>query len=160
MVLLELFLSAELDGVDTWTRNQDTPWLFKAKCSNCQESTNVIVDLSDLQQIPNSRGEAHTVQKCRLCERVFTIKILPSLFEYTQSMSGEFISVAVFECRGVELLEWIFHPTVAEFVATAGNNNGSGRFLFSLDDQGEWYDVGESLPIQITDTQHHLKKMK
>lgn len=100
-----------------------------------------------------SRGTANLVQKCKVCERAFSIVILNGGggFVYEEDKDNErFIQVGVFECRGAEIVEWI-PSSEEEFVGDGG------RYTFSLAE--EYYDVDDDgQEVIVNNIQHKLLK--
>ena len=85
-------------------------WYFKTKCTQCNEvNENVIhFNLVEKFDIEGSRGEANYIAKCKLCERPGNIEYCQnSLKPYTQQGQETFQTIAAFECRNIELIEFV-----------------------------------------------------
>ncbi|KAM0938257.1 putative CXXC motif containing zinc binding protein [Dioscorea sansibarensis] len=133
---------------------------FKLKCENCGEVTQkeTYVTLSETVSIPNSKGTANLVQKCKLCGRDGTIQMVPKYGEpltLDASQKEAFAKLMVFECRGFEPIDFIFGDGwVAE--STSGTKfdvDLSGGEFAEYDEQGE-------CPVGISNLQAKLKVAK
>lgn len=93
--------------------------------------------------------------KCKLCERRNYVKILEDDFEYTAEHNEAFQTLGIFECRGIELIHWIFGED--EFASFSAESGFSSNFSF---EEGEYYDVQESTgnPVSIVDLDSKLEK--
>ncbi|XP_052242627.1 CXXC motif containing zinc binding protein-like [Dreissena polymorpha] len=89
--------------------------------------------------LKGGRGHASLVLKCKLCSRENSIDILPdSISSYNAEDSNQFETVVVFDCRGVEPVD--FYPRVG-FTAE-GEETGTPYPEVSLT-EGEWVDYDE-----------------
>ena len=80
--------------------------------------------------IANSRGEANFILKCRICERTSTVEYVGKHSSY-EDQNEEFQTIAVFECRGIELSEFFpetcFSAKSNVSEATFGKNSQDGE---------------------------------
>ncbi|KAH3695671.1 hypothetical protein DPMN_083129, partial [Dreissena polymorpha] len=89
--------------------------------------------------LKGGRGHASLVLKCKLCSRENSIDILPdTISSYNAEDSNQFKTVVVFDCRGVEPVD--FSPRVG-FTAE-GEETGTPFPEVSLT-EGEWVDYDE-----------------
>uniref|UniRef100_A0A915CAL0 Hflx-type G domain-containing protein n=1 Tax=Parascaris univalens TaxID=6257 RepID=A0A915CAL0_PARUN len=53
-------------------------WYMKLRCMNCGEQPEhwQYVTISEWLEVPGSRGEANLIEKCKLCGRVNSLKII------------------------------------------------------------------------------------
>ena len=85
------------------------------------------------------------VIKCKLCSRENSIDILKDTIKpYTEDDSGHFKTVVVFDCRGVEPVD--FSPRVG-YVAE-GSESGAKFSEVELT-EGEWYDYDEKSAVSV-----------
>jgi len=75
MVLLALQFKADLENLANVSLEESTPFDVKVKCSNCQESKEVVVSPTEEFAIDGSRGTCQFKMKCKMCERVGNIVI-------------------------------------------------------------------------------------
>eukprot|EP00080_Pristionchus_pacificus_P010188 PDM70208.1 50S ribosome-binding GTPase [Pristionchus pacificus] len=84
-------------------------WHFKVKCTNCgeaKENWHYII-INEEMEVPGSRGNAHLVEKCKLCQRVNTLTIIEdSMKSYSIEKNEEFQSILQMDCRGIEPYEF------------------------------------------------------
>ena len=108
---ISLQIKAQLENIAGIKIPADAEWNFKVKCTNCQtENENIIYfDLLTKVELQNSRAVASFVYKCKNCERTGNIDYLDgSLDKYMAEHSENWHTIATFECRGLEPIE--FHP--------------------------------------------------
>ena len=101
-------------------------WHFKIKCTQCNETAENVIyfNLVETQKVEGSRGEAHFIQKCKLCEKHGYIEYCPnSIKKYTKS--EEFQTIAMFECRNLEILEFVAGN---QMKANGTENDGDTEF--------------------------------
>ncbi|GBG74280.1 hypothetical protein CBR_g18691 [Chara braunii] len=115
MGVLLLEIKAELENLTNLIPepSPQQSWQFKIKCTSCNEESDKEsgVTMCELYDIPNSRGKAHLVQKCKFCGRTGTLTAVEGRGKpYTaeDSEEGKFVPVACFECRGLEPI--VFYP--------------------------------------------------
>ncbi|XP_022656002.1 UPF0587 protein C1orf123-like [Varroa jacobsoni] len=139
MVKIGLELCAYLENLESLAPTDVAfVWYFKLKCGACGEVHDNIVSLeqSEKQAIPDKRGKANLVIKCKLCRRQNTIDILPDTIK-PYSDSNKFQLIAGFECRGAEPID--FHPSNGWIAKT---EKGSTFKEVDLSEK-EWADYDE-----------------
>ncbi|OPL20572.1 hypothetical protein AM593_10481, partial [Mytilus galloprovincialis] len=95
--------------------------------------------------LKGGRGHASLVIKCKLCSRENSIDILKDTIKpYTADDSGHLKTMVVFDCRGVEPIE--FSPRVG-FVAE-GAESGTNFPEVELT-EGEWFDYDEKASVSV-----------
>ena len=88
--------------------------------------------------MPGSRGEANLVEKCKLCNRVNTLSILPdTVGSYSIEKNEKWQSMVVFDCRGIEPFDFdprvcFFTRTKSKFFRLAGKQSEQRRISFSM----------------------------
>ena len=88
MVKLEVQICATLENLTNLHLTESDDWHFKIKCTQCNEVAENIIyfNLVETQKVEGSRGEAHFISKCKLCEKAGYIEYCPnSLKVYTKS---------------------------------------------------------------------------
>ncbi|KAF6770301.1 hypothetical protein AHF37_11292, partial [Paragonimus kellicotti] len=107
---------------DLLPSGQDFRWYVQApsrslrqqvRCSNCgQESPDMVyICPGERVALKDSRGDANLTIRCKFCNRVSSVDLLSETQSaYSAEDSGQFKTVVVFECRGLELLT--FSPRV------------------------------------------------
>ncbi|CAJ0589301.1 unnamed protein product [Cylicocyclus nassatus] len=108
MPILSLDLKCNMVGVTKFTPSDPEThrWFLKFRCMNCGESPDhwQYLVINEVLEVPGSRGEAHLVEKCKLCNRVNTVAIVPdSVGSYDAAEHNEeWQSMLQFDCRGLE----------------------------------------------------------
>lgn len=103
-----------------------------------------------------SRGSANLVIKCHLCGRDNSMDILPdSIGSYNIENDGKFVTMVVFDCRGVEPVD--FQPTVG-FIAESSESGMEFREVSFA--EGDWtdYDENASVSVGVYELQHKFIK--
>ncbi|KAF5398044.1 hypothetical protein PHET_08601 [Paragonimus heterotremus] len=98
---------------DLLPSGQDFRWYVQVRCSNCgQESPDMVyICPGERVALKDSRGDASLTIRCKFCNRVSSVDLLSETqAAYTAEDSGQFKTIVVFECRGLELLK--FSPRV------------------------------------------------
>ena len=86
--------------------------------------------------MPGSKGLANFIQKCKLCERTGNIDFIESSLKPYKDQNGDFQTIASFECRGIELIE--FFP-------------GSGFVALTETSEQEVGGADSDAPIELVD---------
>ncbi|XP_023320746.1 UPF0587 protein C1orf123 homolog [Eurytemora carolleeae] len=110
MVKIGLQIKAVLENVTgIEAEGEDFRWYLKLKCANCGEVPDHFqyITRSENQPLKGGRGEASCVIKCKLCTRENSIDIQEdSLASYNQEDNNKFKTIVVFDCRGMEPVEF------------------------------------------------------
>ncbi|CCU82291.1 DUF866 domain-containing protein/DUF866 domain-containing protein [Blumeria hordei DH14] len=149
--MLTLTLTADLTGV-TELRPDDTPevpfwYTFKVQCSSCRDVHSNAVNISrfEANQMSGSRGEANFVWKCKSCKRESSATILAPPIAYQQGSPPQRQKVLEFDCRGLELVEFI---PEGDWLATG--TESSTHFEGINLSEGEWYDYDEKSGEEVS----------
>ncbi|CAI8013780.1 UPF0587 protein v1g245604 [Geodia barretti] len=130
---------------------------MKLRCANCGETTQkwIYATTLELKDVKGGRGKAHLVVKCKLCGRENNLQILEDLIR-PYSESEKFQTIVVFECRGLEPVE--FDPRGGW---TAVGVDSGTKFLDVDLSQKEWsdYDERAQQPVSILDISSRFIKM-
>lgn len=159
MVFLSLEIKGELEGL-TDLRPQiasEFPYFFKVKCGSCGEASEKFscVTASEQVNVPNSRGKAHLVQKCKFCGREGSVSMVEGKgrpYTLEDSETGKYAPIMCFDCRGIEPWEFSFRNGWA-----AEGVSGTKFTEIDLSD-GDFaeYDERASCPVGITNLQHRF----
>jgi len=110
MVKIGLQIRAFLESVsELEAEGEDFRWYMKMKCANCGEIPDHFQYISrdEKQSVKGGRGEANCVIKCKLCSRENSIDIQDdTITNYKMSDNNKFKTIVVFDCRGLEPVEF------------------------------------------------------
>ncbi|XP_010244361.1 PREDICTED: UPF0587 protein C1orf123 [Nelumbo nucifera] len=150
MVNFMLTITAELENLTNLQPQGgcDDPsftYYFRLKCGNCGEVSQkrTCVSLSETVPLPNGRGTTNLVQKCKFCGREGTVLMItgrgrPLTTEVSQA--GKQTPLMVFECRGLEPVDFAFgdgwKAESIEGTEFTGINLSEGEFA-DYDEKGE-----------------------
>lgn len=139
---IDLQIKCRLENLDELAMKPDDDWYFVTECSHCHERSDnkIYFTLSEVQDLPGSKGQANYVAKCKLCERTSNVEYCSnSLRPYTATKNEQWQTIATFECRGMELVEFFpgndFGCKGAESGSPFGAPHGEDPIEF---DQGDW----------------------
>ncbi|TGZ64821.1 hypothetical protein CRM22_006191 [Opisthorchis felineus] len=158
---LGLQLKCDLDNVTNLRASgDDFRWYVQAKCTNCgQEFPDFIyVCPAERVALKDSRGDANLIIRCKFCNRVGNVDIVSgSDAAYNAEDSGQFKTILVFECRGVELIA--FSPRVGW--SANGLDSGTSFVDISLSDKN-WcdYDDKGDCEVNIFNVESRFVKLK
>ncbi|KAF3324577.1 hypothetical protein FCM35_KLT10734 [Carex littledalei] len=166
MVYYALEFTAELDGLTNLQPRGgcDDPnftYYFKLKCENCGEISQkpTWLSLSEEVPLPNGRGTANLVQKCKLCKRDGTIQMIPGQGKPLTDIQGQsdlYTRLMIFDCRGFEPVEFSFTDGWM-----AESKNGETTFEMDLS-EGEFcdYDEKSECPVGVSNLKSVFKVVK
>lgn len=133
---------------------RDFRFYLKYKCSSCGEIPDhwQHVTLEEHHPLKGGRGDANIVIKCKLCGRENSCSIIEEETKpYLESDNNQFKTVAVFDCRGMEPVE--FDPRDGWKVKGFKNpsedddeeeGKESGTVFEEVDLSDEWADYDEA----------------
>ncbi len=83
---------------------EDYNWMFKIKCSSCQEVHEkwIILNQKETFELEKGKSTAHFIYKCKFCKRSSSLTIEKS-FVYKDHDFAPFI---ILDCRGVEPIDY------------------------------------------------------
>jgi hypothetical protein len=161
MVKIGLQIKANLEHVEElYTNHPNYTFLLKLKCLNCGETSEKWhgVTESDTFQTKTGKSETHYLAKCKLCGRENSLDIIEgSNDKYTNEDQEKFKTIAIFDCRGIEPIE---------FSATEGwivKIEESGKVFDGVDlNENEWVDYDDKIKesVGIYDLQSQFIKIK
>ncbi|WAR23774.1 CZIB-like protein, partial [Mya arenaria] len=139
---------------------EDFRWYVRLRCANCGEETHEFQYLTLIENAPlkGGRGHASMVVKCKLCSRENSIDIMrDTITSYNAEDSNHFKTIVVFDCRGVEPID--FSPRIG-FTAE-GEESGTPFPEVSLT-EGEWaeYDEKQKEPVGVSEIEHKFVHVK
>ncbi|KAJ4797190.1 UPF0587 protein C1orf123-like protein [Rhynchospora pubera] len=162
MVYFALKITGNLVGVDNLqprggADDPDHPYLFKLQCENCGEISgkSSCVMLSEEVPLPRvyGRGNVNLVQKCKLCDRVGTVKMISGFgkpLNHRWGESGRYVGIMIFECHGLAPVEFSFGGVWKA---------QSSKKLLEIDlSKGEFNDFDER--VHVTDLKAKFDRMK
>lgn len=162
MVLLLLEIKAELESITNLvpkggSDGSEYSFFFKIKCGGCGTVSDkeTCVTPSELSDLPKSKGSANLVQKCKFCDKVGNITVIPGRdkpYTLEASESGKFVPIGCFDCRGIESTEFSFRDGWA-----AEGLSGTKFVDIDLSD-GEWseYDEKAAASVGILNLEHRF----
>lgn len=159
--MLTLLVKAELQAIQSFgIKDSETEpffFTFNVECNACHErhSNKIAFNKYETVSLPNSRGEANFVMKCKSCGKDGNISVISKQFKEYENGSKP-VELASFECRGWDLIEFI---PEGEFIAKAENSNTV--FTFEFED-GEFYEYDEKAneEVSITNLEFEIVKQK
>eukprot|EP00158_Paraphelidium_tribonemae_P003070 Partr_v1_DN25876_c0_g1_i1_m2859 putative Chromosome 1 open reading frame 123 len=155
---LALRLSCCLENLTDLRAVEDKQWHLTVKCTQCQEvhSNPLICSPDDEVEMQGSRGTANIQMKCQFCSKLMSLNFDPKSFgAYTIDDSG-FKTIAVVECRGMEVMSW--NP-LDGFVAKSSNSSTVFDDITLEDDFFE-YDEAAACSVGITEIAVEVKREK
>ncbi|XP_049527684.1 CXXC motif containing zinc binding protein isoform X2 [Dermacentor silvarum] len=160
MVKIALQLRANLDNVAHFKPCPDCVWHLRLKCMNCGEQTSAwqTVEAANRSPMKGSRGDANLVLKCKLCSRENSMDVLNEKIQaYDAESSSQFVTVIVFECRGVEPVAFDARDGFTATAAESGTIFDEVKF-----ESREWADYDEQgkQAVGIYDLEHKFIKVK
>ncbi|XP_021929448.1 UPF0587 protein C1orf123 isoform X2 [Zootermopsis nevadensis] len=130
------------------------------KCTACGESTNKWHDVSLSETVMDRTGHTnvHYSAKCKLCFKENNLSILEdSLQAYTKAENENFKTIVVFDCRGVELVDFDFRG------GWSAVSEDSGHVYSEVDlSEKEWVEWDEKIKqsVGIYNVEHQFVRTK
>lgn len=123
MVRLDLQIACNMENLREISLPADEDWYFTTKCTHCNETSDqkIYFKLIEIQDIPGSKGQANYIAKCKFCERVSNVEYLQNSLAVYTNENNQFQTIASFECRGLELVN--FYP--GNSFAAIGKESGT-----------------------------------
>lgn len=170
-----LQISANLENVTGLKpADDDFRWFFKFKCTACGEVPDhwQHITLAEEHEVKGGRGHANAVIRCKLCGRENSCDVVrESVREYGAGDSGGFRTVAEFDCRGMEPVEFSLrdgwsargYKPAGEDEDDGEEGKETGKVFEDVDlEPGEWADyddVGDE-SVYISEILHQFVKSK
>ena len=140
---------ATLENLTNLHLSESDDWHFKVKCTQCNETSEnfVYFNLVEKNKIEGSKGEAHYIAKCKFCDRFGNVEYLPNTWK-TYSKSEQWQTIASFECRNMELVE--FNPGMMKAQGT-GNDGDTHFDDVDLSKETDWagFDEGADQAVGV-----------
>ncbi|XP_070152132.1 UPF0587 protein v1g245604 isoform X3 [Polyergus mexicanus] len=107
MVKIALQITCRLDNIEELRPSgSEFRWCLKFACCNCGETSdkwNYICADDPVRPAVRGNGVSHFVSKCKLCSRENSMMIIEdSIQSFTQNDQGQFKTIVIFDCRGIE----------------------------------------------------------
>ncbi|KAH8279409.1 UPF0587 protein GA18326 [Drosophila bipectinata] len=162
MVRVGLQISATLENVDRLeTSHPDYPFFVKLVCSNCGEQSDKWHDITEAERVQQDTRNAagfNFYMKCKMCSRENSIDIVEKTnAAYTADDAGSFKTIVIFDCRGVEPVE--FSPRAGWRVSSSENGQTFEDVDLSEDDWVE-YDQKNNNSVGIYEFASKFIKLK
>ncbi|KAH8325151.1 hypothetical protein KR074_003403 [Drosophila pseudoananassae] len=180
MVRVGLQISATLENVDRLeTNHPDYPFFVKLVCSNCGEQSDKWHDITEADRVQQDTRNAagfNFYMKCKMCSRENSIDIVEKTngkwvtfksmkllkkfhfsAAYTADDAGSFKTIVIFDCRGVEPVE--FSPRAGWRVSSSENGQTFEDVDLSEDDWVE-YDQKNNNSVGIYEFASKFIKLK
>ncbi|XP_077284949.1 UPF0587 protein CG4646 isoform X2 [Arctopsyche grandis] len=110
MVKIALQIKANLECVERVTTcHPQYEWFLQMRCNGCGETSPTWHDVTEDERTSHKHGRSDTnyLAKCKLCSRENSLEILQGTNgEYLSGDSGKFKTIVVFECRGIEPVDF------------------------------------------------------
>ncbi|KAL0217681.1 hypothetical protein RCL1_008261 [Eukaryota sp. TZLM3-RCL] len=162
MAILALLLSCEAEGCSDLVYKGHV-YSLVVKCTNCgtTHDSPVDVDVTNEEQVPNSRGTCQLFMKCRGCQRIVTFSVVAA--PSTPAILDEIAKknrldrdrlVAAFECRGAEIEDWVVGKDF-------GCTSESGQEMSVDLSEGSWVEVDDdNVSCFISDCSVTVERVK
>ncbi|KAH8297005.1 hypothetical protein KR044_003213 [Drosophila immigrans] len=161
MVRVGLQISATLENIDKLETDADYAFFFKLTCSNCGETSQKwhdVIESERVQQDSRNPDGFNFYMKCKMCGRENSMDVVEkSSVAYTSDDAGSFKTIVVFDCRGVEPVE--FSPRSGWKVQSAENGQAFEDVDLSDDDWVE-YDQKNNNSVGIYEFASKFIKLK
>ncbi|GBP71226.1 UPF0587 protein CG4646 [Eumeta japonica] len=161
MVKVALQVKATLECIEKlYTNHPNHQWFLKLKCGNCGEVSDKLHDLMESEKVPqkHNRSETNLLIKCKLCSRENSMDVIEgSNSVYTSNDVGKFKTIVIFDCRGIEPVE--FAPKSGWIVESEDN----GRKFEDVDlTEKEWveYDDKNNTSVGVYEFESQFVKVK
>ncbi|TGZ54226.1 UPF0587 protein C1orf123 homolog [Temnothorax curvispinosus] len=161
MVKIALRIRCRLDNVEELRPcGPEFRWCLKFICGNCGEKSEKWNYISLDESTPMQRGSGvnHFVSKCKMCMRENTVTIIEdSIGSFTADDQGQFKTIVVLDCRGIEP-----HDFSARDGWIAKVADGGTEFADVDLSEGEWEDYCDKImePVGIYEIQHRFERIK
>ena len=163
MVLLVLYVKAELENVESITFPENIQYCFDVKDAQSDESkSGVFMCADEVAEVDGSRGDANFAMRFPDCTKQCTVSFVSvkgvTRDAITAEDSGAFVPIRGFDCRGLEITSW--KPTAGLVVKSAGGTKWENVDLG--EDPDGWFEYcekrGES--VGITELQFEFRTHK
>ena len=98
-----------------------------------------------------SKGLANYISKCKSCDRTSSIEFIDGSLKAYEDQNGQFQTIAIFECRGMEPCEFFPGNSFSAASAVSENVWGSAGGGEPLDlTEGDWAAYDEDAEESVT----------
>lgn len=160
MVKIALQITCRLENVEeVKPSGSDFRWCLKFVCFYCGEISSEwnYVSLDESTPVQGGNDVNHFVYNCRLCSRKNSIAIIEdSITSFTADDQGQFKTIVIFDCRGLELCDY----SAREGWKAQAVKNGTEFISVDLS-KGNWVDYCHKLMeiVAICEIQHKFLKI-
>lgn len=124
MVKIGLQIKAYFQNVEELKTSEDFTYYLKLRCNSCGEQNEKWQEINASNSIETVRSETNYLAKCKLCSRENSMDVLTDtigrfasslkrtnykiyiLAKYMNENEGNFKTIVVFDCRGVEPVDF------------------------------------------------------
>ncbi|KAJ3070949.1 hypothetical protein HDU98_006021 [Podochytrium sp. JEL0797] len=164
MPKLDLVITAELENLTNLRPSgKDYEWTFRVKCTTCHEDHAGWISFNSIEEheIPNSRGEANFIMRCKSCKAHTNANIIKDSFKPYTSDNASPQSILTIETRGLDFIDW--KPTHGQNWIAEGVESGMVFNDVEFEEgERDWagYDEKSSCSVGVTDIQGKFVKGK
>ncbi len=139
MGFFDVLIKAECENVQSLKINPDFDWVFSIQCSHCHEThpNNINFSSTDEVEMTKSHGTCNFLMNCKNCSKSMTINTYDKSAFIVDVSNQEEGTLATFECRGCEIIEW----TPLEGIILVGED--SGTCFEDVDIRDVWMEYDE-----------------
>ncbi|QSZ36332.1 hypothetical protein DSL72_007458 [Monilinia vaccinii-corymbosi] len=143
--MLTLTLTADLSGVNELIPDDSAEknfwYTFKIQCVSCRETHPNFININrfEANDMSGSRGEANFVWKCKFCKKESSASVISAPVAYQAASPPTRQKILEFDCRGLELGEWL----------AVGTESGTKFTAIDLGD-AEWYDYDDKSGEEVS----------
>ncbi|XP_030373014.1 UPF0587 protein GA18326 [Scaptodrosophila lebanonensis] len=157
-----LQISATLENIEKLeTSHPEYAFFVKIICTNCGEKSDKWHDITESERVQQDTRNAagfNFYMKCKMCGRENSIDIVDkSNVAYTVDDAGSFKTIVIFDCRGVEPVE--FSPRTGWIVHSSENGQTFQDVDLSEDDWVE-YDQKNNNSVGVYEFASKFIKLK
>ena len=165
MVLLVLYVKAELENIESITFPPNIQYCFDVKdAQSDEEKKGVFLCADEIAEVDGSKGDANFAMRFPDCKKQCTVTFTDvkgvTRDTITAEDSGNFVPIRGFDCRGLELAKWT--PTEGLVVKSTGGTKWENVDLGA--DPDGWFEYcekcGESVGITELEFEFRTHKAK
>ena len=160
MVVLDLIIEFNCENIEKVFVERDFEWNFIVKCSSCNEEHPNVISFQEGDEVEGSKGSTSLVNfalKCKNCSREGFISFLKdSKREVVSKNSKAKGSLACFDCRGIDIVQWMPKDGISAIAEE------SGTVFENVDFSDIWveYDEKTQNNCQIEDFKQKFERRK
>ncbi|KAI9360346.1 hypothetical protein DFJ73DRAFT_75643 [Zopfochytrium polystomum] len=155
-----LYIQATLENLENFRPlGDDYEWSFKVKCTSCGEDHDgfITFNAETEDDIPNSRGKANLVMKCKQCKALGNANIVKGTVK-PYSKSGQLQPFVTIESRGISITDW--QPTHGQTFSAENPDSGTKFEEIEFEEEErDWvgYDEKGHAPVSVMGLSWEIK---